>query len=214
LSDALNSLWTLTTAELRDQVASACPTPGGGSVSIIAAALGVASIHKGIVVSLKRAGDSAKSQKLLDVRSATAALMVSLSELADADSQAFQSYLKACELPRTTEDEKTVRKAAREAGLVRATQVPLEAAAAMGRGLAFAEVSAGLVDLHVRSEVLTGAVLLRASIHSVLLNVEANLSGISDTALRDALKRQRDELERATLTSCQGSHLVWARCLF
>jgi hypothetical protein len=28
--------------------------------------------------------------------------------------------------------------------------------------------------------------------------VEANLSGISDTALRDALKLQRDELERTT----------------
>jgi methenyltetrahydrofolate cyclohydrolase len=189
----------LTAAELRDQVASTYPIPGGGSVSIIAAALGVASIHKGIVVSLKRAGaDSVRNQKLLDIRSGTAALMVSLSELADADSRAFQSYLKACELPQTTEGEKMVRKAAREAGLVRATQVPLEAAAAMGRGLRFAEVSAGLVDLHVRSEVSTGAVLLRASIDSVLLNVEANLSGISDQALRDALKLQRDELKRTT----------------
>jgi methenyltetrahydrofolate cyclohydrolase len=189
----------LTAAELRDQVASTYPTPGGGSVSIIAAALGVASIHKGIVVSLKRAAaDSVRNEKLLDIRSGTAALMVSLSELADADSRAFQSYLKACELPRTTEGEKMVRKAAREAGLVRATQVPLEAAAAMGRGLRFAEVSTGLVDPHVRSEVSTGAVLLRASIDSVLLNVEANLSGISDTALRDALKLQRDELERTT----------------
>jgi methenyltetrahydrofolate cyclohydrolase len=189
----------LTAAELRDQVASTYPTPGGGSVSIIAAALGVASIHKGIVVSLKRAAaDSVRNEKLLDIRSGTAALMVSLSELADADSRAFQSYLKACELPRTTEGEKMVRKAAREAGLVRATQVPLEAAAAMGRGLRFAEVSTGLVDPHVRSEVSTGAVLLRASIDSVLLNVEANLTGISDTALRDALKLQRDELERTT----------------
>lgn len=199
MSDGSNSLWMLTAAELRDQVASTYPTPGGGSVSIIAAALGVASIHKGIVVSLKRAGaDSVRNQKLLDIRFGTAALMVSLSELADADSRAFQSYLKACELPQTTEGEKMVRKAAREAGLVRATQVPLEAAAAMGRGLRFAEVSAGLVDLHVRSEVSTGAVLLRASIDSVLLNVEANLSGISDTAVRDALKLQRDELERTT----------------
>jgi glutamate formiminotransferase/formiminotetrahydrofolate cyclodeaminase len=127
-----------------------------------------------------------------------------LSELADADSGAFQSYLKACELPRTTEGEKAARKTAREAGLVCATRVPLEAAAAMGRGLEFAEAAAELVDKHVRSEVLAGGVLLRASIRSVLLSVDANLSGISNTTLRDALKLQRDELERAASLSVEA----------
>jgi formiminotetrahydrofolate cyclodeaminase len=188
----------LTAAQLRDQVASTNPTPGGGSVSIVAAALGVASIHKGVIVSLKKAGaDTIRRQSLLDVCSKIAVLIASLSELADADSRAFQSYLKACELPRTTEGEKAARKTAREAGLVRATRVPLEAAAAMGRGLEFADAAAGLVDEHVRSEVLAGGVLLRASIRSVLLSVDANLSGISNTALRDALRLQREELELA-----------------
>ncbi len=123
--------------------------------------------------------------------------MVSLSELADADSLAFQEYLKACALPRTTEDEKVFRRAAKEAGMLRATQIPLEAAAEMSRGLEFAERAARLVDQHVRSEVLAGGVLLRASIKSVLLSVDANLHGISDAALRDSLKLRRNELERA-----------------
>jgi formiminotetrahydrofolate cyclodeaminase len=43
----------------------------------------------------------------------------------------------------------------------------------------------------------TSPPVIRASIKSVLLSVDANLSGISDAALRDALKRQRDELELA-----------------
>jgi formiminotetrahydrofolate cyclodeaminase len=123
--------------------------------------------------------------------------MVSLSELADADSFAFQEYLKACALPRTTEDERAIRRAAKEDGLLRATQIPLEAAAEMSRGLEFAERAARLVDGHVRSEVLAGGVLLRASIKSVLLSVDANLHGISDAALRDSLKLRRNELERA-----------------
>jgi formiminotetrahydrofolate cyclodeaminase len=69
----------------------------------------------------------------------------------------------------------------------------------MARGLEFAEAAARLVDSHVRSEVLAGGVLLRASIKSVLLSVDANLSGISDIAIHNALKRQRDELERAAV---------------
>jgi methenyltetrahydrofolate cyclohydrolase len=197
LSNAHTSLWMLTAAQLRDQVASIDPTPGGGSVSIVTATLGVASIQKGVAVSLKKsAADFARHHSLLDFSSRAFALMASLSELADADSLAFQSYLETCALPCTTEDEKTFRRAAKEAALVHATQIPLEAAAEMGRGLEFADAAAKLVDAHVRSEVLAGGVLLRASIKSVLLSVDANLSDISDAVLRDALKQQRNELER------------------
>jgi len=198
LSKAATSLWMLTAAQLRDRVASIDPTPGGGSVSIVTAALAVASIHKGIVVSLKKLTvDSARHKSLLDMRSQTSALMVSLSQLADADSLAFQGYLEASALPQATEAEKATRKIAKEASLVRATQVPLEAAVEMGRGLESAEAATGLVDTHVRSEVSAGGMLLRASIRSVLLSVDANLPGISDASMRAALKQQRDELERA-----------------
>jgi methenyltetrahydrofolate cyclohydrolase len=200
LSNAYPSLWTLTAAQLRDQVASINPTPGGGSVSIIAGTLGVASIHKSIVVSLKKsAADFARHQSLLGLSSKTSALIVSLSEFANADSHAFQGYLNACSLPCTTEDEKVLRRVAREVGLMRATQVPLEAAVEMGRGLELAQAAAGLVDEHVRSEVLTGSALLRASIQSVLLNVDVNLLGISDVPLRNALRSQRNELQRRSI---------------
>jgi len=197
LSKAI-SLWTLTAEQLRERVASIDPTPGGGSVSIVAAALAVALIHKGVVVSLKKLTvDSARHYSLSDIRSKTSALMVSLSRLADADSLAFQGYLGASALPQTTEAEKAARKAAKAAGLVRATEVPLEAAVEMGRGLELAEAATRIVDAHVRSEVLAGGFLIMASIRSVLLSVDANLPGISDASLRAALKQQRDELERA-----------------
>lgn len=133
MSNDSASLWALTAAQLRDRVASIDPTPGGGSVSIVTATLGVASIHKGVVVSLKRcATDFSRRQSLLDLDSGVAELVVSLSELADADSRAFQGYLEACALPQTTEREKAVRRAAREASLVGATQVPLKGSSQNG----------------------------------------------------------------------------------
>ncbi len=203
MSNASTSLWKLTVAQLRDQVASVDPTPGGGSVSIVAATLGVASIRKAVLVSLKRSSAvPAKHQSLVELSSTASALMTSLSGLADADSRAFADYLEASALPRTTESKKTLRRAAREAGLVRATKIPLEAAEVMGRGLDAAEAAARIVDAHVRSEVLTGEILLRASIKSLLLTVDANLPGISDAASRDALKLQRRELEIAFVPPC------------
>jgi formiminotetrahydrofolate cyclodeaminase len=127
--------------------------------------------------------------------------MATLSELADTDSLVFQGYLEACELPRATEGEKASRKAARETALMRATQIPLEAAVQMVQGLEFAETAATLIDDHVRSEVLAGEMLLRASIKSVLLNVDANLPGIADSAVREAIKLRRDDLERTVTAS-------------
>jgi methenyltetrahydrofolate cyclohydrolase len=190
----------LTAAQLRDSVASTDPTPGGGSVSIVAATLGVASIQKAVTVSLKKSAvEGAKHQGLLDISSHASALIVSLSDLADADSLAFQDYLRACALPYTTEDEKVLRRIEEEARLLRATQIPLEAAAEMSRGLGFTEKAERLVDPHVRSEVLAGRVLLRASIKSVLFCVDANLHGISDAALHDSLKLQRNELQLGLL---------------
>lgn len=200
MNHASSSLWALTAAQLRDQVASTAPTPGGGSVSIVAATLGVASIQKAVAVSLRKsAADFDRHQGLLDAGSKATALIATLSDFADADSHAFQRYVEACALPRMTEDEKAFRRAAREDGLVRATQIPLEAATEMSRGVEIAEAAARLVDAHVRSEVLTGGMLLRASIKSVLLSVDANLSGISDKGLRNSLEMKRKELER---TAC------------
>jgi formiminotetrahydrofolate cyclodeaminase len=195
LSNSSASLWTLTAAQLRDRIASIDPTPGGGSVSIITAALGAASIQKAVTVSLKKSAVDARHQSLLDLSYRLSALLTSLSELADADSLAFQRYLKACALPRTTDNEKALRRTAREDGLVRATEIPLEAAAEIARGLEFAEAAASLVDIHVRSEVLAGRILLQASIESVLLNVDANLPGISDETTRNALELRRNKLE-------------------
>jgi formiminotetrahydrofolate cyclodeaminase len=193
------SLWSLSAAQLRDHLSSVEPTPGGGSACIIAATLGAASVHKGIIVSLKRsATDPTRHQALLKLSSEVLVLIATLSELADADSVAFQDYLETSALPNTTENERAARKEARESSLVHATQIPLTAAVEMTRGLELAEAAADLVDAHVRSEVLSGSVLLRASIKSVLIGVDANLPGISDVVLREALRGRREELERSS----------------
>ena len=84
------SLWNLTTANLLDQVASVKATPGGGSVSIITAALGLALIHKAISVSLKRsASEVVRHQSLVDLSASLSSSMKALSSFADADANAL-----------------------------------------------------------------------------------------------------------------------------
>jgi methenyltetrahydrofolate cyclohydrolase len=190
------SLWTLTTAQLRDHVASVKPTPGGGSVSIITATLGLALVHKGVSVSLKRsADDPARHQQLVDLSAKLTPLTDTLSAFADADSSAFESYMQARSLPRATDLEATARDAAMQAGLLRSTEVPLDSAAAMVQALSLAEEVVELADGHVLSDILSGSLLLHASVNAVLLSVDANLDGIGDAEERERMRELRVDLE-------------------
>ena len=199
MSIACTSLWNLTATEIRSQVASITPTPGGGSVSVITAILGLALIHKGTSVSLKRsASDIARHDSLVDLRMKLASTMESLSRFADEDAAAFQSYVQARSLPNTTESESDARRASMNEALLRATQTPIEAAAEMAQALDLAATAVDLADAQVLSDIFAGALLLHASIKAVLLNLDANLPNVQDAELRDTVKQRRIELEDAS----------------
>jgi formiminotetrahydrofolate cyclodeaminase len=196
LSLADSSLWSLTTAQLRDHVASVKPTPGGGSVSIVTATLGLALVHKGVSVSLKRsASDPIRHRKLVDLNAKLTALTNTLSAFADADSSAFESYMQARSLPHATDLEAIARNAAMQTGLLRSTEVPLESAAAMVQGLSVAEEVVELADGYVLSDILSGSLLLHASVNAVLLSADANLDGIADAEQREMMSDLRVDLE-------------------
>jgi formiminotetrahydrofolate cyclodeaminase len=194
------SIWALTATQVRDQAASTNPTPGGGSISVITATLGLALVHKGASISLKKSTDDPNRQEnLVGLCARVSSSMASLSRLADADARAYQSYIKARSLPRATENEKSVRRASMEAGLLRATQIPLESAAEMCRALELSEAAVRLSDEHLLSDIFAGALLICTSVQGVLLNVDANLSGISDKGIQEAAKCERVELEGASI---------------
>jgi formiminotetrahydrofolate cyclodeaminase len=82
--------------------------------------------------------------------------MKTLSLFADADASAFESCLVARALPRTTEIEIADRTKTMHNSLLRASEVPLEAAQEMARGLELAEAALDLADGHVMRDVVAG----------------------------------------------------------
>jgi methenyltetrahydrofolate cyclohydrolase len=199
LSIAYTSLWNLTATEIRSRVASISPTPGGGSVSVITAALALALLHKGTSVSLKRsAAEVVRHQSLVELRMKLSSTMDSLGRFADEDADAFQRYIQASSSPGTNASESATRKASINEALLRAIQIPIESAAEMAQGLELAEIAMEVVDAHMLSDIFAGALLLHASIKAVLLNVDGNLPGIQDAELRETMKQKRIELEDAS----------------
>src|SRR6266568_4923933 len=138
----MSSLWDLNLTRLQERVSSLEPTPGGGSVSVMSASLGLGLVQKGIRVSLKRTSvDSLIHHELSDLNIRASSAIEPLERYADADTDAFQRYIKAAALPKGTEEEKAARKRAMEEGLLYASRIPIEAAEQMKRCLGIAEAA-------------------------------------------------------------------------
>ena len=164
------------------------------------ATLGLALVHKGASISLKRAGEDAPRREALDeLCKAINFALVLMSGLADDDSQAFQNYLEARSLPRTTEGEKVLRNKAMEAAILEASRIPITSAREICAALEQAERAVNLSDRHLLTDIVGGALLMKAAVDAVLLNVDANVSLLSDEGTRAALERERVELERISL---------------
>ena len=109
----------LSLKDFSEEVASDKPTPGGGSVAALSAALS-SSLLKMVIVLTKDNNelDSFKSDLNKDIKDAF--------HLMDKDSDSFNEVMKAFKMPKETELEKKKRKEAIQAGLKKASLTPLD----------------------------------------------------------------------------------------
>ncbi len=197
-----NSLWDLNARDLLDQTASAAPTPGGGSVAGVTAALGLGLVIMALEISQHHKN---AAPQLPDLLGRARDLLPQLAHDADEDARAFEGYMAALGLPRGTEREKTERKKALQTAALTASQVPLAAArhvlAALDLASEAAEASAG----NVVSDVGAGAALLGGALRAGLLGVDINLAHVAPErrpeleAGRQQLQARGEQVERAVL---------------
>ncbi len=200
LGETPASIWALDASRVRDLTASLSPTPGGGAISVFTATLGLALVHKGASISLKRVGEDIDRREALNQLCETISLALSsISSLADDDSRAFQEYIGARSLPRSSEQEKIARDAAMEVAILQATRIPLASAKNICRALDLAEAALNLSDRHLLYDIFGGAIIMQAASKAVLLNVGANVSLLADAEMRASLETERTALERVSL---------------
>jgi glutamate formiminotransferase / formiminotetrahydrofolate cyclodeaminase len=158
--------------------------PGGGSVSALMAALGAA---LGTMVGWLTYGKRKFEDKDAVLRRNIPPLheaMEALIPLVDADTRAFADYMEARGLPTDTEEQAARRRAAMEAGLKKAVDVPLTVLR-LGDGCweAMVEV-ARHGSIASRSDLEVGAKALEAGLWGAYRNVLINLPEITDEAFR------------------------------
>lgn len=197
-----DSLWADTAQGLLERTAGADPTPGGGSVSMLAGSFGVGLVLMALEVTRKRKDAPAGIDALL---AEGRPLLEAARRSADADVAAFDAFMAAMRLPKQTDAEKTRRRDAMQEATEKATEVPLEAAGLCQQALGIALRAAGLAHPNILSDVAAGSLLLAAAGRAVLLNVDANLG-----TLKDAAKKERYGADRASREAslCQAETAV------
>lgn len=189
-----DSVWTWGLSTFRDRTAAPTPAPGGGSAAMVSAAIGTGLILMALRVTLAKAKSEDESRGLETLIGGAEELMARISEFADTDIEAFDGFMAALRLPKATDEEKAVRKAAMADATIVATEVPLNAAAACLEGLDLAIRAEGLVADMIVSDVGAGAALLHGALQGVLLNVDVNTRGLKDAVAKADYERSRAHL--------------------
>ncbi len=182
----------LTIRDYLDHLASATPTPGGGAAAALAGAQGAALISMvcNLTVGKKKYADV--KEEMTAVLGRSEALRVTLTELIDRDAAAFDRVSEAYRLPKGSDEEKAIRRAAIQEALKGAEAVPMETVAACLEVIRLAIVAAQKGNKNVVSDAAVGGIMGHAGLLGAADNVRINLSLIKDETF---VRQERARLE-------------------
>ena len=186
-----------TIREYVDKASGGTPTPGGGSVSALAGALGVA-------MGCMSANFTIGKKKYRSVEPQVRAILVRLDaarerllDLTEEDSRAYGKYSAAVSMPKDTDDEKRARAAAIQEATRGAMSVPLQVVEKCGEVLACLRELVNIANPNLITDVGVSAILAEAALRGAKLNVEINLAYLKDETLAADVRRKLENARTA-----------------
>ena len=182
--------------DLLSSFSSTDPTPGGGSASALASALG-ASLLMMVTGLTKTRSNTPDDRTALDRAAGELSILRrNLSDAIDADTAAYDLVVAAYRLPKASADEQQARKAAIQRALRSAIDVPLGVMRLSNRALAEAAAVATHGHRAAASDVGVAVALLQAGAAGARLNVDINLQSISDVAYSEGVRSELSALAK------------------
>jgi formiminotetrahydrofolate cyclodeaminase len=178
-----------------DAYAAPTVTPGGGSASAVAAALGLALLAMTARIGARRV-EPAAADRLDRLAEEADRLRAALVEQERTDAGVYERMVATVRAARATDGDPGATRAA-EAARADATEVPLATAELAAAGLELATELAGMDLVRTASDQLVAAHLLRAGLEGGLSTVAFNLSRMAEGQVRDDLGARAAALDGA-----------------
>jgi formiminotetrahydrofolate cyclodeaminase len=166
------------------RLAGRSPAPGGGAAGALHAAQAAALLA---MVARYSDGPRYDAETVGRVRAAADGLAEEAIELAAADEAAFAQVAAAYQLPRQTAEEQAARSAAIADALGGAAGPPADLMAATVRLVGLAEELFPVANKNVITDIAAAAAAITAAAVTARVNIEVNLTGITDAALAEEL---------------------------
>lgn len=172
--------------EFVNELASVSPAPGGGSTAALSGSLGAALASMVFNLTIdNKAGEGLAPEVIADMKAAREDMLkikTDFIDLMEEDTTSFNGFMAALKMPKETEEQKTVRKAALDQAKQDITNTP-EKIAKLGDKVWYAiELANQYGNPGAVSDAGVAALMLDASIKAALLNVKINLPMVKDEA--------------------------------
>ena len=174
----------LNLVEFNNEIDSASPAPGGGSVSALASSIGVSLSrmvgHLTVGKKKFRALDEDVQNKFKSIEEEFLLIKTELTSLIDKDTDAFNLIMAGFKLPKETEEQKQIRKQKILEGTIEAIKVPFIVARLSLRALRNMDYILKYGNKNTISDVGVSTLMLYSGLEGAILNVKINISGLDD----------------------------------
>lgn len=189
--------------ELIELTASNAPAPGGGAIAALSGAFGAALAAMVGSLTLGKKGYEDAQEEMAEMTDKGKNLAKKLLAAMDKDANSFNGYMAALGMPKGTEEEKTIRRAAMQDALKSASLVPLNTAKTAAEVFPLAEAAVKSGNRNAVTDGLVAAMMARAAVLGALLNVKINLGSIKDEAFVQELQAACGALQEEAIAAEQ-----------
>jgi len=189
-------LANLKITEYLAKAAEGTAVPGGGSVAALNASLAASLIEMVANLTIGKKGYEAVTEEMNDIVAETNELRKKLTAAIDRDAEAYSEVMAAFKLPKSTGQEKELRKQEIQRAFKHAALVPMEVAnqAVKVIDLAGRVIAGG--NKNAVTDGVVAAMNARTAALAALYNVKINLGSIEDDEFIKKLTREINDLEQ------------------
>lgn len=175
--------------DFSDEVDSNSPAPGGGSVSALASNIGVGLARMMAHLSFgkkKYEGlDKSIRVEFVNIFNKLGDLRQELVDLVDKDTESFNEVMKAMKMPKSTDEEKQIRKSSIQDATLFSIEVPFKTAKLSLESLKILEYLVQYGNQNAITDIGVGTLMLYSGLEGAILNVKVNLTGLDNEEIKD-----------------------------
>ena len=194
-----SKLVRMTLTEFADETASESPAPGGGSIAAYTGALGISLATMVANLSSHKPGWDERWQEFGNWAEKGQQFKEELLKLVDEDTRAFNLIMSAFSLPKSTEEEKTLRSNAIQDATKTAIEIPFRVMKAAFQSMEVIRAMAETGNPNSVSDAGVGAVCARAAVIGAFMNVRINAAGYNDKEFIGSLIAAGKDIENKAM---------------